>query len=65
MKESAQWSPLTKSFVKGNPEESLWEKLIKGDVGDGVQTYSHLMIHLSQKVFHRACVQKEDGIVED
>ena len=31
-----QWSPLTKSFVKGNPEESLWEKLIKGDVGDGV-----------------------------
>ncbi len=31
-----QWSPLTKSFVKGNPEESLWQKLIKGDVGDGV-----------------------------
>ena len=31
-----QWSPLTKSFVKGNPEETLWEKLIKGDVGDGV-----------------------------
>ena len=31
-----QWSPLTKSFVKGNPEDSLWEKLIKGDVGDGV-----------------------------
>ena len=31
-----QWAPLTKSFVKGNPEESLWEKLIKGDVGDGV-----------------------------
>ena len=31
-----QWSPLTKSFVKGNPEESLWEKLIKGDVGDCV-----------------------------
>jgi len=31
-----QWSPLTKNFVKGNPEESLWEKLIKGDVGDGV-----------------------------
>ena len=31
-----QWSPLTKSFVKGNPKESLWEKLIKGDVGDGV-----------------------------
>ena len=31
-----QWSPLTQSFVKGNPEESLWEKLIKGDVGDGV-----------------------------
>ena len=31
-----QWSPLTKSFVKGNPDASLWEKLIKGDVGDGV-----------------------------
>ena len=31
-----QWSPLTKSFVIGNPEESLWEKLIKCDVGDGV-----------------------------
>ena len=31
-----QWSPLTKDFVVGNPEESLWEKLIKGDAGDGV-----------------------------
>jgi len=31
-----QWSPLTKDFVRGNPEESLWEKCIKGDVGDGV-----------------------------
>ena len=32
----SQWSPLTKDFVKGNPEASLWEKLIKGDAGDGV-----------------------------
>ncbi len=31
-----QWSPLTKNFVKGDPEASLWEKLIKGDTGDGV-----------------------------
>ena len=31
-----QWSPLTKDFVKGNPEASLWEKLVKGDAGDGV-----------------------------
>ena len=31
-----QWSPLTKDWVKGDPEESLWEKLVKGDAGDGV-----------------------------
>ena len=31
-----QWSPLTKDFVKGDPEASLWEKLVKGDTGDGV-----------------------------
>ena len=31
-----QWSPLTKNFVKGDPDASLWEKLIKGDTGDGV-----------------------------
>ena len=31
-----QWSPLTKYFVKGDPEASLWEKLVKGDTGDGV-----------------------------
>ena len=32
----SQWSPLTKDFVKGDPDASLWEKLIKGDSGDGV-----------------------------
>ena len=32
----SQWSPLTKDFVKGDPEASLWEKCIKGDTGDGV-----------------------------
>ena len=32
----SQWSPLTKDFVRGNPDASLWEKLIKGDSGDGV-----------------------------
>ena len=32
----SQWSPLTKDFVKGDPDESLLEKLIKGDSGDGV-----------------------------
>ena len=32
----SQWSPLTKTWVKGDPEESLWEKMIKGDAGDGV-----------------------------
>ena len=31
-----QWSPLTKDWVKGDPEASLWEKLVKGDAGDGV-----------------------------
>ena len=31
-----QWSPLTMNFVKGDPDASLWEKLIKGDTGDGV-----------------------------
>ena len=31
-----QWAPLTKDFVKGDPEASLWEKLVKGDTGDGV-----------------------------
>ena len=31
-----QWSPLTKDWVKGDPEASLWEKLVKGDEGDGV-----------------------------
>ena len=31
-----QWSPLTKDWVKGDPDASLWEKLIKGDTGDGV-----------------------------
>ena len=32
----SQWSPLTKDFVRGDPDASLWEKLIKGDSGDGV-----------------------------
>ena len=32
----SQWSPLTKNFVKGDPDASLWEKCIKGDTGDGV-----------------------------
>ena len=31
-----QWSPLTKDWVKGDPEASLWEKLVKGVAGDGV-----------------------------
>ena len=31
-----QWSPLQKKFVGGNPQDSLYEKLIKGDTGDGV-----------------------------
>lgn len=32
----SQWSPVQKKFIKGNPEESLYEKIIKGDTGDGV-----------------------------
>ena len=32
----SQWSPLTKDWVTGDPKESLWEKLIRGDAGDGV-----------------------------
>ena len=31
-----QWSPLQKKFLKGNPHDSLYEKVIKGDTGDGV-----------------------------
>ena len=31
-----QWSPLQKKFVGGNPQDSLYEKVIKGDTGDGV-----------------------------
>jgi hypothetical protein len=31
-----QWSPLTKQFITGDPVESLYEKLIRGDTGDGV-----------------------------
>ena len=31
-----QWSPLTKQFITGDPVESLYEKLIRGDAGDGV-----------------------------
>ena len=31
-----QWSPLQKKFLKGNPQDSLYEKVIKGDTGDGV-----------------------------
>ena len=31
-----QWSPLQKKFVVGNPAESLYDKTIRGDTGDGV-----------------------------
>ena len=31
-----QWSPLTKQYITGDPDESLYEKLIRGDAGDGV-----------------------------
>ncbi len=31
-----QWSPLQKKWVIGDPHESLYEKIIKGDTGDGV-----------------------------
>ena len=60
-----QWSPLTKSFVKGNPEESLWEKLIKGDVGDGVPNILSSDDTLVTEGKRLLNIQKEDGIVED
>ena len=31
-----QWSPLKKDYITDNPEESLYEKIIRGDTGDGV-----------------------------
>ena len=31
-----QWSPLQKKFVIGDPIESLYDKTIRGDTGDGV-----------------------------
>ena len=31
-----QWSPLQKKFVVGDPTESLYDKTIRGDTGDGV-----------------------------
>ena len=31
-----QWSPLQKKFVVGDPVESLYDKTIRGDTGDGV-----------------------------
>jgi len=31
-----QWSPLQKKFVVGDPVESLYDKTIRGDAGDGV-----------------------------
>ena len=31
-----QWSPLQKKWVIDDPHESLYEKIIKGDTGDGV-----------------------------
>jgi len=31
-----QWSPLMKKFITGDPHESLYEKVIRGDAGDGV-----------------------------
>jgi hypothetical protein len=31
-----QWSPLQKKFIVGNPVESLYDKTIRGDTGDGV-----------------------------
>ena len=31
-----QWSPLQKKFIMGNPVESLYDKTIRGDTGDGV-----------------------------
>lgn len=32
----SQWSPIMKKYLKGDPAESLYEKIIKGDSGDGV-----------------------------
>jgi len=34
--EVKQWSPLQKKFIVGDPFESLYDKLIRGDTGDGV-----------------------------
>jgi len=34
--EVRQWSPLQKKFIKGDPVESLYDKTIRGDSGDGV-----------------------------
>ena len=31
-----QWSPLQKKFIVGDPVESLYDKTIRGDAGDGV-----------------------------
>ena len=31
-----QWSPLQKKFIVGDPTESLYDKTIRGDTGDGV-----------------------------
>jgi len=31
-----QWSPLQKKFIVGDPAESLYDKTIRGDTGDGV-----------------------------
>ena len=31
-----QWSPLQKKFIVGDPVESLYDKTIRGDTGDGV-----------------------------
>ena len=31
-----QWSPLQKKFIVGDPAESLYDKIIRGDTGDGV-----------------------------
>jgi hypothetical protein len=31
-----QWSPLKKDYISDNPVESLYEKIIRGDSGDGV-----------------------------
>lgn len=31
-----QWSPAQKKYISGDPSESLYEKIIKGDTGDGV-----------------------------